>query len=133
VADVDEVGGAAGLGGIQVTDVLQAHVVDHGEAAEARRVAGAEIAVDVVLAEPCIGERADGALGVELRGGLVGSVARRVLKRAHDVGLALDAHDLPEMRTQRMGDGLSRSSPACHPGKARQRLVRDPFALCVQE
>jgi hypothetical protein len=96
VADVDEVGGAAGLGGVQVADVLQAHVVDHREAAEARRVAGAEVAVDIVLAEPGVGERANGALGVELRGGFVGRVARRVLKRAHDVGLALDAHDLPE-------------------------------------
>ena len=48
----------------------QAHVVGHVERAEARRVAGAEIAVDVVLGEAGILQRAVGDLGMELRDGL---------------------------------------------------------------
>jgi hypothetical protein len=47
VGDVDDVGRAAGLRGVDVPE-LQPHVVGHREAAEARRVARAEVAVDVL-------------------------------------------------------------------------------------
>ena len=53
---------------------------------------GAEISVDVVLAEPGVGERAAGAFGMELEQRLVVGLARRVLENPDDIGLALDAH-----------------------------------------
>src|SRR5262249_29050187 len=55
-------------------------------------VAGAEIAVDVVLGEPRVLQRAAHALRVELRRRDADRLARRMLERAHDIGLALDAH-----------------------------------------
>ena len=42
--------------------------------------------------EAGIGEDAAHALGVQLRRGFVGSFARRMLERAHDIGFAFDAH-----------------------------------------
>ena len=53
---------------------LQAHVVDHRQRAEPGRVAGAEVAVDVVLREPRVLERALRDLGVQLRDRLVGAL-----------------------------------------------------------
>jgi hypothetical protein len=50
MSDMHVVGGAAGVGRIDVPQ-LQAHVLDHGKAAETRRVAGStEIPIDVALA-----------------------------------------------------------------------------------
>ena len=63
---MDQIGTAAGLGGIDVAD-LEAEVIDHRPKA-AGGVAGAEIAVDVGLGEPGILERALGDLGMQLRG-----------------------------------------------------------------
>ena len=57
VADVDEVGRAAGLGRVDVAHA-QAEVLGHGQAADAGRVAGAEVRVDVGQRQPGVGERA---------------------------------------------------------------------------
>jgi hypothetical protein len=72
--------------------IAEAHVVDHRETAEARSVARAEVAVDVVERQARIAQRAPRAFGVQLGGGLVGRVARRVLKGSHHIGLSPDAH-----------------------------------------
>ena len=45
---------------------LQAQVVGHGERPEARRVAGAEVAVDVGEPQAGVGERSGRDLGVDL-------------------------------------------------------------------
>ena len=89
VADVEHVGRAAGVRGVHVPE-LEAQVVGHRQRAEPGRVARAEVAVDVVLGEPGVRERAVRDLGVELGDRLVVRLARRVLERADDVGLALD-------------------------------------------
>ena len=57
VADVHHVGRAAGLGRVDVAE-LEPHVVGHRQRAQAGRVAGAEVAVDVVLGEAGVRERA---------------------------------------------------------------------------
>ncbi len=66
VAEMDQIGTTAGLGGIDVTD-LQSEVIDHRPKA-AGGVAGAEIAVDIGFGEPGIFDRALGDLGMQLRG-----------------------------------------------------------------
>src|SRR3989442_1412813 len=91
VGDVDDVGRPAGVGRVHVAE-LQAQVVGHRERPEPGRVARAEVAVHVVLAEPRVLERAPGDFGVELRHRLVVGLARRMLEGARDVGLALDRH-----------------------------------------
>ncbi len=82
----------AGLGGVDVPQA-QAHVVGHGEAAQAGRVARAEVAVHVVLGEARVGERAVRDLGVELGERDAVRLAGRMLEDADDVGLVPDAHD----------------------------------------
>jgi hypothetical protein len=66
MADMHVVGRAAGVGGIEMAE-LQAHVLDHRQAAEARRIARrAEITIYIVLAEPCVVERTFGNFGMQL-------------------------------------------------------------------
>ena len=89
--DVNDVGRSARLRRVDVPE-LEPHVVGHGQAAEARRIARAEIAVDVVLREVGVGERAHRRLGVELRQRLLVRLARRMLVDTRDIGLALDGH-----------------------------------------
>ena len=89
---MQHVGGAADIRAVQVPQLGQAQIVRHVERPEARRGAGAEIAVDVVLGEAGVLQRAARHLGMELRHRLVLGLARRVLEGAHDVGLAVDAH-----------------------------------------
>jgi len=60
-------------------------------------------------------QRALGALGVDLRGGLVGGVAERMLVGAHDVGLALNAHVPSRIMLLMNGDRLIRAGARCHP------------------
>ena len=72
VADVGHVRRAAGLGAVDVRAV-QAQVLGHGERPEAGRVAGAEVAVDVVEAQAGVGQRPRGHLGVDLRHAASGS------------------------------------------------------------
>src|SRR5207244_225130 len=54
VADMKDVGGATRFRGIQMAKLPQAHVVRHRHRAEAGRIARAEIAIDVVLAETSV-------------------------------------------------------------------------------
>ena len=91
VGDMQQIGRAAGVGRIDVAR-LQPHVLDHRHRPEARRIAGAEIAVDVVLGEAGIVQRALGHLGVDLRQRDVRREPRRMLVDAGNVGFALDAH-----------------------------------------
>jgi hypothetical protein len=71
VRDVHEIRGAAHVGRVDVAELLQVHVVRHAPDVRARRVAGTEIAVDVVLREPGVLERAFRDFGVQLRDGVV--------------------------------------------------------------
>ena len=91
VGDVGDVAAAADVGAVEVAEA-EVHVVGHGEGAEAGGVAGAEVAVDVVLGEPGVVEGADGGFGVELGDGFVGGLAGGVLVGTDDAGLAFDAH-----------------------------------------
>ena len=85
---MDQIGTAAGLGGIDVAD-LEAEVIDH-RPQPAGGVAGAEIAVDIGLGQPGVLDRALGDLGMQLCGGFIGCVPGRMLVDPGNVGLALD-------------------------------------------
>jgi len=91
---VRDVRGAAGFGRIDVARA-QAHVVDHAEHAQARRVAGAEVAIDVTQRKPRVFEGAARGFGVQLGDGLVRRFACGVLVGTHDTGLSFDAHGEP--------------------------------------
>src|SRR6202040_3505919 len=91
VADMDEVGRAAGIGRIHVPQ-FETHVIGHRQRPEPRRIAGAEIAVDVALAEAGVLDRSLGRLGMQLGERLVFGLPRRVLIDPDDIGLVLDAH-----------------------------------------
>src|SRR3546814_5209048 len=65
MADMDEIRRTAGIGGIDVAQP-QAHVIRHVERAEAGRIAGAEIAVDVVLGQAGVVQCAFGHFGMQL-------------------------------------------------------------------
>ena len=80
---------AAGFRRVGVAHV-QAEVVGHREGAEARRVAGAEIRVDVREAEPGVGEGAARDFGVELGDGDPFGLARGMFVNACDTGLAIN-------------------------------------------
>ena len=86
---MNQVGAAAGIGGIEVADP-QAEIIGHRHH-PARGVARAEIAVDIGLGEARIGKRAVSDLGVKLGSGFVGSVPGRMFVDTGDIGLALDA------------------------------------------
>ena len=89
MADSDLIRRAADVGGVHVA-ALQAHVVDHRHRAEAaRRIAGAVIAVDVVLGQAGILQRAFGAFGVQQRDGLVRRLAGGMLPRPDDIARTL--------------------------------------------
>ncbi|MGY4371568.1 hypothetical protein ACVW1A_007633 [Bradyrhizobium sp. LB1.3] len=94
MAEMDDVGTAAGFGGIDVAELfgIQAEIIDHRPGA-AGRVARAEIAVNIVLAEPGILDRALGDLGMKLSGGFVRRMPGRVFKNPGNVGLALDGQN----------------------------------------
>src|SRR5262249_2360050 len=71
---------------------LQAHIVGHRQGPEPRRVAGAEIAVDVALAETGILDRPLSRLGMQLGERFVLGLACRMLVNPNNVGLPFDAH-----------------------------------------
>ena len=85
------IGGAAEFGGIDVAK-FQIHVLGHGGRPRARRIAGAEIAVDVVSAQPCIIQRTECHLSVKLRHRLIRRMPGRMLIGSGDIGLTLDCH-----------------------------------------
>src|ERR1039458_6015475 len=89
MAEMDQIGAAAGIGGIEMTD-LEAEIIGHRHH-PARGVAGAEIAVDIGLAQASVFERAFGDFGVKLGGGFIRGVPGWMLKDPGDIGLALDA------------------------------------------
>jgi hypothetical protein len=89
MAEMDDVGAAAGLGGVDVTR-LEAEIVDHRPQAPLR-IARAEIAVDVLVRQARILERALGDFGMQLRDGFVRRMPGRVFVDAGDICLALDA------------------------------------------
>ena len=91
MAEMDQIGAAAGVGGIDMTQLLgvETEIIDHRPSA-AWRVTSHEVAVDVVLGEPGVLNGALGDLGMELGGGFVGCMPGGVLKDPGNVGLALD-------------------------------------------
>src|SRR5947207_166933 len=86
---MDQVRTTTGLRGIDVAHP-QAEIIDHWPGT-ARSVAGAEIAVDIGLAQPGVFDRAPGDFGMQLRGGFVGRIPGWMLVNPGDIGLALDA------------------------------------------
>ena len=98
VADGDLIGRTSDIGGIHVT-AFQVHVVDHGQRAEAWGIAGAVIAVDVVLGEAGILQRALGALGMEQGHRFIGGLARRMLVGTDDVARSLQTHAFHSLRS----------------------------------
>src|SRR5262249_13941909 len=71
---------------------FQAHIVGHRQGPEPRRVAGAEIAVDVALAETGILDRPLSRLGVKLGERFAVGLACRMLINPDDISLPSDAH-----------------------------------------
>src|SRR5215471_3410914 len=71
---------------------FQAHIVGHRQGPEPRRVAGAEIAVDVALAETGVLDRPLSRLGVKLGERFAVGLACRMLINADDISLPSDAH-----------------------------------------
>ena len=106
---MDDVGGPSRLRRVHVPE-RESHVVGHREPAEAGRVAGAEIAVHVGLAQARVRQRAPGDLRVKLGQRLVVGLARRVLVDPGDVGLALDGHVPPQRAAGARGGRPSRAS-----------------------
>jgi hypothetical protein len=82
---------AAELGGFGVAK-FQIHIFRHGGGSRSRRVAGAEITVDVVTRQAGVLERAQRDLGMKLRHRLVRRMPGRVLEGAGNIGFALDGH-----------------------------------------
>src|SRR5262245_12825520 len=106
MADVHVVGGAAGVGRIDMAE-LQAHVFDHRQAAQARRITrGAKIAIYVALAEPCVFKGALRNLSMQLRQRLVRRFACGVFISTDDVSLAFETHS---PRSSSLGACLRRS------------------------
>ena len=85
VAHQAQVGSTTQVGGIQIAG-LDVQVLHHGRGAHAGCVACAEIAVDVVAGQACVGKSALGHLSVQLRYRFVFGQARGVLKGPHDIG-----------------------------------------------
>src|SRR5690242_4608375 len=105
MAHVHVVGGATGIGRIDMAE-LEAHVFDHRQTAESRRIArSTEIAIYVALAEPCVFERALRNLGMQLRERLVRRLACWMFVYTDDVGLAFETHS---PRTSSLGRILSK-------------------------
>ena len=92
VGDVHQIRAAAHVGGVDVAQLVEVHVVRHAPDVGARRVTRTEVAVDVVLGESRVLERAFRALRVELRDGFVGGLAQGMLESTGDVGFAFDGH-----------------------------------------
>src|SRR6185437_7223663 len=88
VAEMDDVGAAAGFGGIDMAR-LETEIVDHWPQS-ARRIASAEIAIDILAGEACVFQRALGDFGMKLRGGFVRRMPGRMFVDAGDVRLAFD-------------------------------------------
>ena len=91
----------------------QVEVLDHRGGPHARRITGAEIAVDVVLAQARIGQRAFGHLAMQLGHGMMRCPAQRVLVSTHDAGAVMNAH------TESFEEGFA--SALVWPGLARCR------------
>ena len=91
MTDVQQVGRTTGVGRIDVLQP-QPHVVRHADAAHSGCVTGAEVAVNVVLLKPRIGERALSTLGMQLHDRFIGRFARGMLECSHDISLTFDAH-----------------------------------------
>jgi hypothetical protein len=89
MAEMDQIGTTAALGGIDVTD-FQAEIIDHRQQT-ARRIAGAEITVDIGPGQAGIFQRALGDFGMQLCGGFIGCMPSRMFVNPGNIGLALDA------------------------------------------
>ena len=94
MAEMDQIGAAAGVGGIEMAH-LEAEIIDHCHRA-ARGIAGAEIAVDVGVGQAGVFQCALGDFGVKLCGGFIGRVPGGMFVNPGNVGLALDTqYDSP--------------------------------------
>ena len=91
VRDVNQIGRATGLGGVDVART-NAHVLDHAERAQPGGIARAEVAVNIGQCEPGVADCAERALHVQLSHALVRRETGGVLIRTNDVGLASNTH-----------------------------------------
>ena len=92
VTDMQDIGRAADLGSVHMPDVLQAHIFDHRQRAEAGRVAGAVIRIDIPDRQAGVVERALRAFGMELGDRLVDRLAGGVLADTRNKGFAPCVH-----------------------------------------
>ncbi len=117
MGDMGEVGRAPQLRAVEVAH-LQPHVIDHGKRPKTGRVAVTEIPVDIGLAQAGIQQRAIGDLGVQLCQRRVIRLARRMLIRSDDIGLAAQAHGATALNrpsrcasSTSKGDGVQPAKP----------------------
>ena len=89
MTDVREVDRAAVLGRVAVLRV-EAEVIHHRQRADAGRVGGGEVRVNVRERQPRVGERAESDVGVDLRERPVGQMPARMLVRTDDERRALE-------------------------------------------
>src|SRR5258708_15184704 len=71
---------------------LQTEIVRHRHGAKSRRIAAAEVSINIVLAQAGIFQCTFRAFRMELCRRLVGRVTGRVFESTHYVSLAVDAH-----------------------------------------
>ncbi|CCE09807.1 hypothetical protein BRAS3843_3350019 [Bradyrhizobium sp. STM 3843] len=88
---MNQIGGPAGVGAVHMAGT-EPQIVRHAVWAQPRRVAGTEIAVDILKAQPCVFQRPARTFGMQLRNGLIRSFAGRVLEGTCNAGLASNAH-----------------------------------------
>ena len=128
--DVHHVGGAAGVGRIDVTRI-EAHVIGHADGIhDARRIAGAEITVHILDGQPCILQGAFCALGVQQRHRFVVGLARGMLESPRDIGLSFNGHFLVISRSDIVS--VARIRPGHGRSHAGGLLLSDSGTLLVQ-
>ena len=92
MGDMHHIGGAACFRRIHITE-LQPHIIDHGKATKARRVACAKIAVNIVLGKAGVIQRPLGHFGMKLRQRFSICFSRRMLIGTCDISFTFYVHE----------------------------------------
>ena len=86
VGNVDQIGGAAGFGRIDMPQP-EVQILRHGQRPQPRSIAGTEVAIDILTPQSSICQRSERDLGMQLSDRFVWGPSGRVLEDANDIGL----------------------------------------------